>query len=238
MSKLTALKQQLMAEYPYKFELHAHSNPASGCSDLPPAELVERCKNAGAHGLVLTNHVVWWNREEDKEAWCARYLKDYLDTKAAGEQMGIKVLLGFEAHFPENSNDYLIFGPDESFIPEMYEHIGTSEQEFYTACHGEDMLILQAHPHRNNMEPVDPAYLDGYEVFNMHPGHNSRVAVAAQLHATHGGVITGGTDFHHRGHEGSLFTCFAEMPQDEQHLVRLLKSGDYVFMMQDKVILG
>ena len=238
MSKLAALKQQLMAEYPYKFELHAHSNPASGCSDLPPAELVERCKHAGAHGLVLTNHVVWWNREEDKESWCARYLKDYLDTKAAGEQMGIKVLLGFEAHFPENSNDYLIFGPDESFIPEMYEHIGTSEQEFYTACHGEDMLILQAHPHRNNMEPVDPAYLDGYEVFNMHPGHNSRVAVAAQLHATHGGVITGGTDFHHRGHEGSLFTCFAEMPQDEQHLVRLLKSGDYVFMMQDKVILG
>ena len=238
MSKLTALKQQLMADYPYKFELHAHSNPASGCSDLPPAELVERCKNAGAHGLVLTNHVVWWNREEDKEAWCARYLKDYLDTKAAGEQMGIKVLLGFEAHFPENSNDYLIFGPDESFIPEMYEHIGTSEQEFYTACHGEDMLILQAHPHRNNMEPVDPAYLDGYEVFNMHPGHNSRVAVAAQLHATHSGVITGGTDFHHRGHEGSLFTCFAEMPQNEKDLVRLLRSGDYVFMMQDKVILG
>ena len=238
MSKLTALKQQLMAEYPYKFELHAHSNPASGCSDLPPAELVERCKNAGAHGLVLTNHVVWWNREEDKEAWCARYLKDYLDTKAAGEQMGIKVLLGFEAHFPENSNDYLIFGPNESFIPEMYEHIGTSEQEFYTACHGEDMLILQAHPHRNNMEPVDPAYLDGYEVFNMHPGHNSRVAVAAQLHTTHGGVITGGTDLHHRGHEGSLFTCFAEMPQDEKDLIRLLRSGDYVFMTADKIILG
>lgn len=238
MSKLTAIKQQLMAEYPYKFELHAHSNPASGCSDLPPAELVERCKNAGAHGLVLTNHVVWWNRDEAKESWCARYLKDYLDTKAAGEQMGIKVLLGFEAHFPENSNDYLIFGPDESFIPEMYEHIGTSEQEFYTACHGEDILILQAHPHRNNMEPVDPAYLDGYEVFNMHPGHNSRVAVAAQLHATNGGVVTGGTDLHHRGHEGSLFTCFAEMPQDEQHLVRLLKSGDYVFMTANKIILG
>ena len=238
MDTIAAIKQALTEKYCYKFEMHAHSNPASGCSDIPPAELVERCKNAGAHGLVLTNHVVWWNREEDKEAWCARYLEDYLDTKAAGEQMGIKVLLGFEAHFPENSNDYLIFGPDESFIPEMYEHIGTSEQEFYTACHGEDMLILQAHPHRNNMEPVDPAYLDGYEVFNMHPGHNSRVAVAAQLHATHGGVITGGTDFHHRGHEGSLFTCFAEMPQDEQHLVRLLKSGDYVFMMQDKVILG
>ena len=152
--------------------------------------------------------------------------------------MGIKVLLGFEAHFPENSNDYLIFGPDESFIPEMYEHIGTSEQEFYTACHGDDILILQAHPHRNNMEPVDSAYLDGYEVFNMHPGHNSRVAVAAQLHTAHGGVITGGTDLHHRGHEGSLFTCFAKIPQNEKDLVRLLRSGDYIFMAADKILLG
>ena len=224
MSHLADLKQQLAERYRYNFELHAHSHPASGCSDLSPTELVERCKNAGADGLVLTNHVVWWMREEEKEAWCQRYLKDYLDTKKAGEQLGIKVLLGFEVHFPENNNDYLVFGPDESFIPEIYEYIGGSQQTFYTACHGEDTLILQAHPHRNNMEPVDPQYLDGYEVFNMHPGHNSRVAVAAKLHATHGGVITGGTDLHHRDHEGSLFTCFAEMPETEKDLVRLLRS--------------
>lgn len=238
MLKLSDLKQQLKAEYPYKFELHAHSNPASGCSDIPPAELVERCKNAGADGMVLTNHIIWWMREQPKAEWCAQYLKDFHEAKEAGEKLGIKVLLGFEMHFPENNNDYLVFGPDESFIPQAYEYVGGSQQDFYTACHGEDILILQAHPHRNNMEPVDPAYLDGYEVFNMHPGHNSRVAVAAKLHARHGGVITGGTDLHHRDHEGSLFTCFAEIPETEQDLVRLLRSGDYVFMMQDKVILG
>lgn len=237
MHSLTDLKRQLVDRYRHKLELHAHSHPASGCSDLSPAELVERCKNAGADGLVLTNHVVWWHREEEKESWCARYLNDYLETKAAGEKLGIKVLLGFEAHFPENNNDYLVFGPDESFIPRMYDYIGGSQQEFYAACHNNDTLILQAHPHRNNMEPVGPAYLDGYEVFNLHPGHNSRIAVAAKLHATCGGVITGGTDLHHRGHEGSLLTCFAEMPENEKDLVRLLRSGDYVFMTADKVIL-
>ena len=237
MNSLHTLKQQLLTRYCYKFELHAHSNPASGCSDLSPAELVERCKNTGADGLVLTNHVVWWMRDEAKEDWCTRYLKDFVDTKEAGEKLGLKVLLGFEAHFPENNNDYLVFGPDESFIPKIYDYIGGSQQAFYTACHGEDILILQAHPHRNNMEPVDPAFLDGYEVFNMHPGHNSRVAVAAKLHATHGGVITGGTDLHHRGHEGSLFTCFAEMPETEKDLVRLLRSGDYVFQLADKVMI-
>ena len=238
MSKLAALKQQLMAKYPYKFELHAHSNPASGCSDLPPAELVERCKNAGASGLVLTNHAIWWMQEQPKEQWCAQYLKDYRDTKEAGEKLGVKVLLGFEIHFPTNSNDYLLFGPDESFIPTLYDWLSSDLQHFYEQFHSEDTLILQAHPHRNNMEPVDPAYLDGYEVFNMHPGHNSRVSVAAKQHAANGGVITGGTDFHHRDHEGSLFTCFAEMPQDEKDLVRLLRSGNYVFMIADKIILG
>ena len=237
MDSLSSIKQKLLDHYPYKFELHCHSKPASGCSDLPPTELVKRCKNAGACGLVLTNHICWWMREETKEAFCARYLKDYQDTKEAGDKQGVKVLFGFEARFPENENDYLIFGFDASFIPDMYDYVGGSQKDFYHACHSQDVLILQAHPHRNKMEPVDPTYLDGYEVFNLHPGHNSRVAVAAKLHAQNGGIITGGSDLHHHDHEGSLFTCFAEMPQDEKDLVRLLRSGDYVFVTADKIII-
>ena len=34
MSELNQLKQKLISQYPYKFELHAHTNPASGCSEL------------------------------------------------------------------------------------------------------------------------------------------------------------------------------------------------------------
>ena len=238
MSKIQEIKQQLLAQYPYKFELHAHSSPASCCSDLSPNDLVERCKNAGASGLVLTNHAIWWMREQPKEEWCAQYLKDYRDTKEAGEKLGVKVLLGFEVRFPQSNNDYLVFGPDESFIPAVWEYVAGDLESFYAACHDHDCLILQAHPHRNGNEPANPDCLDGYEVFNMHPGHNSRVAVAAKLHAQHGGVITGGTDFHHPDHEGSLFTCFAEMPESERDLVRLLRSGDYMFMTADKVILG
>ena len=81
MDTLATIKQQLTEKYRYKFELHAHSNPASGCSDIPPAELVERCKNAGGDGMVLTNHAVWWMKETSKEDWCAQYLKDYREAK-------------------------------------------------------------------------------------------------------------------------------------------------------------
>ena len=237
MDALTVIKQQLMETYHYKFELHAHSNPASGCSDLPPAELVERCKNAGADGLVLTNHAVWWMKETPKEEWCAQYLKDYRETKQAGEQLGVQVFLGFEIRFMDSENDYLVFGFDEDFIPTVYDWMDKTIAAFYERFHGEDVLILQAHPHRNGMVEKDRSCVDGYEVFNLHPGHNSRVALTSRLHAQNGGVAIGGTDFHHRGHEGCLFTCFAEMPQDSKDLVHLLRSGDYILMSADKVIL-
>ncbi len=238
MSKMKELKQQLIAGYPYKFELHAHSNPASCCSELPPAELAERCKNAGASGLVLTNHAIWWMKETPKEEWCAQYLKDYRDAKEAGEKLGVAVLLGFEMRFMDSDNDYLVFGFEEDFIPTVYDWMDKTAKEFYNEFRGEDVLMIQAHPNRSNMVEMGRDCVDGYEVFNMHPGHNSRVAFASRLHQQNGGVVTGGTDFHHRGHEGSLFTCFAEMPKDEKNLVRLLRSGDYVFMIGDKVILG
>lgn len=238
MSKLQGLKQQLMAEYSYPFELHAHSNPASGCSELSPTELVERCKAAGARGLVLTNHAVWWMKETPKEEWCAQYLKDYRETKEAGEHLGVNVILGFEIRFMDTENDYLVFGFDEQFIPTVYDWMDKTAKDFYDAFHSEDVLMIQAHPNRNNMVEMGRDCVDGYEVFNLHPGHNSRVAVASRLHQKNGGVITGGTDLHHPGHEGSLFTCFAEMPQNGKDLVRLLRSGDYVFITGDKVILG
>lgn len=237
MTDLKQLKEQQIAQHPYKFELHAHSNPASSCSELPPAELVERCKNAGAHGLVLTNHAIWWMKETPKDEWCAQYLKDYRETKETGERMGLQVILGFEIHFRDSNNDYLVFGFDESFIPTVYDWMDKTAKEFYDAFHGEDVLIIQAHPNRNNMVEMERDCVDGYEVFNLHPGHNSRVAFAARLHQRNGGIITGGTDFHHRGHEGSLLTCFAELPQDGKSLVRLLRSGDYLFLVGDEIIL-
>lgn len=238
MEKLSDIKQRLMDRYPYKFELHCHSSPASGCSDLSPAELAQRCKNAGAHGMVLTNHAIWWMKKTPKEEWCTQYLKDYRETKAAGEKLGLSVLFGMEIHFMDSDNDYLLFGFNEDFIPVAYDWMDKNIADFYNRFSGEDKLIVQAHPNRKNMVEMDRTCVDGYEVFNMHPGHNSAVAFTARLQHNNGGIITGGSDLHHRGHEGSLFTCFAEMPQNETDLVRLLRSGDYIFMTADKVILG
>ena len=234
---MKALKSELIKNYPYLYELHAHTSPVSACSEIPPVELVQRYHALGANGIVITNHAIADHPDMSKEEWVSWYLQDYLDAKAEGEKLGVQVLLGMEVRFPQNYNDYLVYGVDEEFVAQAWDYLRTDLHSFYQACAALNRVIVQAHPFRNGMEQVDRKDLDGFEVFNQHPGHNSRVSVAACYHAEQGGIVTGGTDFHHRGHEGQLFTCFKELPKDSFHLAQLLKSGDYIFRMGDCVIL-
>ncbi len=233
----SASKQTFLNAFPYCVELHAHSKPVSRCSEIPAPELVDRYHALGAHAIVLTNHVFPEIKTESQADWVARYAKDFHDAKARGEAVGVQVLLGLEVRFPGSDNDYLVYGVDETFLPAVWNLIDTDLQTFSPVCHNSGGIILQAHPFRNGMTLSDPVHLDGIEVFNMHPGHNSRVAVAAIHHAATGGIITGGTDFHHPGHEGKLFTCFPELPRDSAHLATLLKSGNYIFRTGNALIL-
>ena len=238
MNPIQSIKAQLLREYPFTIELHAHTNPVSSCSDLPPAEMVLLCKQAGAQGVVVTNHTRIGDKEKyTREEWAEHQLKDFREALEAGNQLGIRVYLGMEIRFPENRNEYLVFGIDEDFVYRVYDYLDKDLHTFYRDFHCPELLIIQAHPYRDGLVEVDAGDLDGYEVFNLHPSHNSRVSVAAAHYAKHGGVITGGTDFHHRGHEGQLLTCFRQMPEDNAALVQMLRSGDYIFRTGNNVLL-
>ena len=230
-------KTDFIKAYPYKLELHAHTSPVSPCSEMPPAEVVQRYHALGAHGIVITNHAIAYLAEAAGDDWEEQFIRDYRIAKAEGDKLGIQVLLGMEIRFPQNNNDYLIYGIDEEFVRQARKHLHSDLHTFYQTCAAPDRVIVQAHPFRDGMERADRKDLDGIEVFNQHPGHNSRTSLAAGFHIEQGGIVTGGTDFHHRGHEGQLFTCFKELPKDSFHLARLLKSGDYIFLMGDAVIL-
>ena len=84
-----ALKQQLLCQYPYKVELHAHCSPASPCGDLPAAEVVRIFHDCGYHGMALTNH--FFPRlsqqilgEMDKEKYLAMYFENYRAAREEG----------------------------------------------------------------------------------------------------------------------------------------------------------
>ena len=50
------LKSKLLKQYKYRIELHAHTSPASGCSEITPKEMVDTYKSLGYDAVTITNH--------------------------------------------------------------------------------------------------------------------------------------------------------------------------------------
>jgi len=235
------LKEQLNKEYPYRIELHAHTKPQSNCSEILPEELAETYKKLGYDGVCVTNHFMGYNRHidseymegETKEERLEYYLSGYKDTKKAGEKLGIKVYLGLEIRFSkENENDYLIYGVDDEITSVCYDNFREDLAYFRKNVSLPKSVFIQAHPFRNGMELMNPELLDGVETFNMHPGHNGKIAVACRYAKENGFKIkTAGGDYHHknRGHEGVSALRTKVLPEDSFELAEILKSGDYIF---------
>ncbi len=226
-------------DYKYKIELHAHTKPASPCSDMTPKRLVKAYKELDFDGVVITNHFIDFLLKSDNPNKVSdTYLKDYYETKNAAEKHNLKVYLGMEVRFPENHNDYLVYGVDESDIKEVFSYIHSDFITFYKGFKNDKNVILQAHPFRDGMVLQDPQYLDGIEVFNIHPNHNGRVALANRYANEHPHFIkTCGTDFHHEGHQGLGATLIKTLPEDSFGLAQILKSKDYIFNISGSIVI-
>lgn len=220
-------KLDMLKQYKFKTELHAHTKPASKCSEIPPEYMVEAYKNLGFTTVVLTNHFVY--TEDMSEEKVERIIADYEKTKELGDKNGLNIVLGAEIRFSESFNDYLVYGIDTDELYKINKLLGIGIAEFYRQYKNDRNVIVQAHPFRDGMTQIGLEFLDGYEVFNMHPGHNSRVGFAAKAVYGNGKIITGGTDFHHVGHEGMCAMVTKVPVTDSYQLAGILKSGDYIF---------
>lgn len=224
-------KEQLKAAYPYRIELHAHTKPVSPCSEIPPADLVKAYLGQGFHGVVITNHFNLGDMKGlPKEDGLNYYLSGYEETKKAAEGTGLQVYLGTEIRFNEHPNEFLVYGVDRQILSQCYDYLDKGFTTYREEVKLPKSVLVQAHPFRDRMVRREPELMDGIEVFNMHPGHNSRVAQAAKLAASIPGAIkTVGTDFHHPTHEGLCAMRVRQMPRDSFDLAAILRSGDYVF---------
>ena len=228
---LENLKNELKNTYKERIELHAHTSPVSGCSEIAPKEIIDIYKECGYNGIVITNHFNFMGERFTRDEYLDYYLKDFEEAKEYGESLGIKVILGAEIRFTENNNDYLIYGVNREILKDIYDLLPYGIENFRKNYKMENSVFLQAHPFRDGMVKVDPKLLDGIEAFNLHAGHNSRVGQAA-LYAKEEnlGIIIAGSDFHHknRNHEGLAALLTKEMPADSFALASLLKSKDYL----------
>ena len=181
------------------FETHLHTAETSACAALPAFDAVDRYHQNGYSGLVVTDHYVDTFFEGSLLPWAEqidRFLRGYRLAKQRGAQWGMTVLLGIELRFQHNANDYLVYGITPEFLirhPRLY---AMDEPSFYRLAKETGLLVIQAHPFRDNNQVIDSRWLDGIEVFNgqpAHRNHNDRALAYAQAHALIG---ISGSDCH------------------------------------------
>ncbi len=237
------IKNQLLEEYPYKTELHAHTSPASNCSEVTPEEAVCMYKELGYTSIVIANHFMhnYFDKRagsSEKEKIIEYYLKDYHNALEAGKKYGVNVVLAAELRFEnENNNDYLIYGIEESDLYDIFDYLGGVEKDFYKSYMTDDKMLFQAHPFRNGMILMPPEQVDGYEAYNFHPNHNSRQVLAARYSKSVNKPFIIGTDFHEHPHAG-LTAIRTKNPIVNSHdIVEAIKSNDFIMEIDGNLII-
>ena len=131
----------------YKTELHAHTSPVSGCSDIDPKDLVLIYKENGYDSVAITNHFIadrlQGENGQEKVKW---YLEDYYKCAEEGALIGLNVVLGAEIRFTENNNDYLVFGICPEDLIDIYKLLPYGIDNFYREYKNEKILSFRHIP--------------------------------------------------------------------------------------------
>lgn len=240
--------EKIAEEYSYKTELHAHSAPVSRCGKKSPAEVVRVYTDAGCDSVVITNHCTenqLFDRGADTEkskffteqaalkgckSFEEFYLTAYYEALEAAKETELSVILGAEVRFSETVNDYLVYGICPNDIEKLAYYVPLGIEAFYSEfIKNGRAILMHAHPFRDGMEPTPLGFVDGIEVFNTHPGHNSRIAVAARFASEHNMRICGGSDYHEEGRHATCLMRTRTKMRDSYDVAEAIRSQDIIF---------
>ncbi len=238
---ISKIREDIISEYKYRIEMHAHTNPMSSCSSVSPEETVKLYGEKGYNGIVIANHFSNYSLNKmpglEGESYIDAFLEDVSAAQKAAEQFGMMVYLGCELRFDENDNDYLIYGVDRDILYKCYDYMDKDIATFRKEVPLPDSVFIQAHPFRGTVRLVDTELLDGIEILNMHPWFNSLPSKSIQYaYENKFKIKTSGSDFHSAEHAGCSALRSRFIPKDSFELAEVLKSGDYVLELGENTI--
>ena len=185
----------------YRYDLHVHTRESSPCGRVPARRVAELYHEIGYAGIAITDHYTegFFSGPIGRRPWeerIERFLAGYRAAAERGRELGLRVFLGLELRFVNDTNDYLVYGADEEFLKAHPELTALGLERFRELAAGKGLLVYQAHPFRPEVKPADPRLLDGVEVYNGNPRHDSRNHLALQFARAHGLRMISGSDFH------------------------------------------
>lgn len=220
----------------YKTETHLHVSEISRCAKLNAEQMMQHYAEAGYHTVFVSDHYYAEFFEEcEKESWEEKvhcFFLGYRNAVQAGKKLGITVLPSVELCFRDAPNHYLVYGDIERFLakyPRLWE---VSIEEFVPMARCEEMLVIQAHPHRDGHCYPTPEYVDGFETYNSNPRHEdySEQSERVRLEREASGAVCygiGGSDAHRPEDVGGSGILSAEPVETVEDFLRLVKNGGY-----------
>lgn len=213
----------------YLYDPHTHTSETSRCGHLPAAEVVDRYVKQGFTGLVVTDHLhpEYLSRIDTQHNWDAvmdHYLSGYHASKKRGDEVGFDVILGAELRFPENDNDYLVYGIDEQWLRSNPYMCCMSALEFF-AKFRDQVLIIHAHPYRDGNKEVFESAVHGSEIINGNPRHENGNELALDLCRRHPDFFRlAGSDTHQAGDEAQAGIILPERVKDSFSYKKMIET--------------
>ncbi len=207
--------------------------------------MVKAYRDKGFTGVVITDHFVnGYSYAALKDTWREKidaYLLGYRAAKKAGDEMGIKVYLGWEYTYKRNNGeDYLTLGLTER---DLYENLVDCDQlsigEYVDRVHALGGIVIRAHPYREADYIQIPGIerpelpIDAMEVYN---GGNEKEIYnrkAFDYAAAHGIPMVAGSDTHHVGTTAAGYVGFETDPADMAELCAMIRQGNAKWFRRD-----
>lgn len=217
----------------YRIETHLHTTYISHCGWLGAQALIKGYAAAGYDAICVTDH---YNREcfdyaeIDLQAPGSKtdaFLLGFRRLRREAERYGLRVYEGAELRFDGSENDYLLYGFPHALLADPDAVMRDGLAAFSEKARAAGALLVQAHPFRRMCTPAPAEYLDGVEVLNCNPRHDSRNALALDFARQNGLLMTAGSDCHRPEDVGQSGILCDTLPEDSLGLARLLRSGAY-----------
>lgn len=225
----------------FKYETHAHTAEISPCAKLQAFETVNEVKKSGFDCLIITDHYLpeFFSGYTEGEAYGKRldeYFAGYDNARKAGEEAGLLVLPAMEVRLTAGPEDYLVFGIEKEELKKIgclaFLTIEELSRKIRSTKHG---LLIQAHPFRGYCICAEAAYLDGVEVVNGNPRHNSHNRQAMAFAKENGLLETAGTDVHQENDSGAAWMTGPACDSIEA-FADLLRAGKITWACADECL--
>jgi predicted metal-dependent phosphoesterase TrpH len=203
---------------PLVIDIHAHTSPASPCSDALVDELIQQAKDIGLDGICLTDHNYLWSEAE---------------LEALRQKHNFLVLGGNE--ITTDRGDVLVFGFYEDIknvitLADLHERVKSAGGYMVLAHPFRGFLVVDVNSVGLSAEKAAQrdvfGYVDAMEV------HNGKLTASENAFSIDVANIvklpqTGGSDAHKPDEVGVFATRFFADIENETDLVRALHSGRF-----------